>query len=66
MKPTKYPNHYFGSPHMTQAEVNEFLENMMREELGPQAELLIQITRLTQKFSADQEVTQIQPTRTKS
>ena len=65
MKP-KNPARYFGSPHMTQVEVNEFLENMMREELGPQAELLIQITRLTQKFIADQEVTQIQPTRTKS
>ena len=62
----KNPNHYFGSPHMTQVEVNEFLENMMREDLGPQAELLIQITRLTQKFIANKEVTQIQPTRNKS
>ena len=63
---SKNPNHYFGSPHMIQTEVNEFLENMMREELGPQAELLIQISRLTQKFIADQEVTHIQPTRNKS
>lgn len=66
MKSTKNPNHYFGSPNMTQAEVNKFLENMMREKFGPQAELMIQITRLTQQFLADQEVTQIQPTRNKS
>jgi len=58
---SKNPNHYFGSPHMTQAEVTEFLENMMREELGPQAELMILITRITQQFMADQEVAQIQP-----
>jgi hypothetical protein len=62
---SKHPNH-IGSPHMTQAEVNKFLENMMREKFGPQAELMIQITRLTQQFIADQEVAQIQPTRNKS
>ena len=63
---SKNPNHHFGSPQMNQAEVNKFLENMMREKFGPQAELMIQITRLTQQFIADQEVAQIQPTRNKS
>lgn len=59
----KNPNHYFGSPHMTQAEVNEFLEDMVREEFGPQAELFIQITRLIRQLIADQEVVAVQPTR---
>lgn len=57
----KNPNHYFGSPHMNQAEVNEFLEETMREEFGTQAELLIQITRVTRQFMIDQEVAQVQP-----
>lgn len=61
---TKNPNHYFGSPHMTETEVIEFLDDMMREEFGPHAELLIQITRITRQFMADQEVAAVQPTRT--
>ncbi len=59
----KNPNHYFGSPNMTETEVNEFLEDKMREEFGPQAELLIQITRITRQFMADQEVAKVQPAR---
>jgi hypothetical protein len=43
---TKDPRHYFRSPHMTQAEVNEFLEGMLRKEFGQQGEQMIQFTRI--------------------
>lgn len=48
---------------MSDAEVNAFLETEMRKKFGPQAELMIQITRITRQLMADQEVAQVQPTR---
>ena len=57
------PNNYFGSPDMSQDEIRVFMEEKMREEFGPQAELMIQIARITQQFMADQEVAQVQSNR---
>ena len=57
------PNHYFGSPHMSRDEIRVFMEAKMREKFGPQAELMIEIARITQQFMADQEVAEVQPKR---
>jgi hypothetical protein len=56
------PSHYFGSPHMTQAEVQEFMDNMLREELGQQAEQIIMFTRVLQKVFAATEAAKTTPT----
>jgi hypothetical protein len=57
------PNPYFLSPHMSKTEVRNFVEELMRKEFGPQAELMIQIARVTEQFMTDQEVAAVQPTR---
>lgn len=63
----KTPNNkrYFGSPHMTQAEVNEFLEEMMRQKFGPQAEQIIMGSRILREFMAMKSSKQAQPTGSK-
>jgi hypothetical protein len=61
----KNPNHYFGSPHMTQAEVNEFLEEMMRQKFGPQAEQIIMGSRILREFMEIKSSKQAQPTGSK-
>ncbi len=58
---TKNPNHYFGSPHMTQADVQEFMDNMLREEFGQQAEQIIMFSRILQKVMAAKEAAKTTP-----
>ena len=63
---TKNPNHYFGAPHMTPVEVQEFMDNMLREELGQQAEQIIMFSRILQKVMAAKEAAKTTPTRSQS
>ena len=60
------PNHYFLSPHMSQEEVNEFLEDALREKFGPQVEEMILFSRMLQTLMAGKEAAQTPPTESKS
>jgi uncharacterized protein (DUF1697 family) len=64
MKAAKPPQ-CFLSPHMTQVEVNDYMENMMRKEFGPEAELMIMFARTLQKIMADIDVAEINKTERK-
>lgn len=58
----KDPSHYFRSPHMTQLEVNEFLEGMLRKEFGQQGELMIQFTRIFRQIMDEEAGVETPPT----
>jgi hypothetical protein len=61
---TKNPSPYFLSPHMSEAQVEEFCNNMLREKFGPQAEQLIMFsTILKQVMALPKKGNTVQPNR---